>query len=241
MRLLVVGDSIALTLGMGLAVGSQGTYGVTLSNHGTLGCDFDPGTAIRTNGRVGVATNGCALGRGEWPFLAAAVYPQVVALGVGRWEVLDHYWDGRWVHIGEPVRDDHVAADLRYAIAIFNTVGARVVLLTMPYVDPTDRQPDGLPWSEDTPARTRAYNALVERVARADPSEVSVIDVNRMLSPAGIYTATLAGIVVRWQDGVHVTVAGGELLQPQILPVVARLGLQEETFQRKKGGVGSHA
>ena len=55
----------------------------------------------------------------------------------------------------------------------------------MPYVDPSDRQPDGLPWSENTPARVQAYNALVRQVARADPGEVSVIDLNRMLEPDG--------------------------------------------------------
>ena len=75
--------------------------------------------------------------------------PQVVALGLGRWEVTDHLLDGQWVHIGEPAWDDHLTADLQSAIAIFHAFGARVVLLTMPYVDPSDRQPDGLPWPEN--------------------------------------------------------------------------------------------
>jgi hypothetical protein len=227
-RLLVVGDSIALTLGMGLAQGARADYGVTISNHSTLGCDLDPGTEVRTAGKVGPATPGCKDWRAAWSWWAATVHPQVAALGVGRWEVLDHYFDDRWVHIGEPVWDAHVAADLRSAIAIFHDVGARVVLFTMPYVDPAGRQPDGQPWPEDSPARTRAFNALVERVARADPSEVSVVDVNRMLSPHGVYAASLAGVVVRWSDGVHVSLAGGKLLQPEILPAIARIGLQDE-------------
>ncbi|HEY6429463.1 MAG TPA: SGNH hydrolase domain-containing protein [Acidimicrobiales bacterium] len=183
-------------------------------------------------GQGGAGHAGCEDWRGLWPWLAAAEHPQVVALGVGRWEVLDHYWDGHWVHIGERVWDAHVAADLRSAVGIFHTFGARVVLLTMPYVDPAGRQPDGLPWSEDSPARARAFNALVERVARADPGEVSVVDVNRMLSPDGVYTASLAGVVVRWSDGIHVTPAGGQLLQPEILPDIARLGLRDERGSR---------
>jgi hypothetical protein len=226
-RLLVVGDSIALTLGIGLAQGSQQAYGVTVSDHATLGCDLDPGTEVRTLGKLGPATGGCDDWRAQWSALAASTRPQVVAIGVGRWEVLDHYWDGQWVHIGEPVWDDHVTADLQDAIGIFQSFGARVVLLTMPFVDPTDHQPDGLPWSEDSPARTNAYNGVVERVA-AGLSGVSVVNVNHMLSPQGVYTASLAGVAVRWQDGIHVTVAGGELLQPKILPEVAAVGLQEE-------------
>jgi hypothetical protein len=73
---------------------------------------------------VGLATRGCEDWRALWPWLAAAEHPQVVALGVGRWEVLDHYRDDHWVHIGEPVWDAHVAAHLRSAVAIFHTFGA---------------------------------------------------------------------------------------------------------------------
>jgi hypothetical protein len=228
LTLLLVGDSIALTLGIGLAVDSRQSYGVDVSDHATLGCDLDPGTEIETSGQPGPATAGCGLWRALWPFLAAGAHAQVVALGLGRWEVSDHLLNGRWVHIGQPVWDDHVKADLREAISIFHTFGARVVLFTMPYVDPPGRQLDGLPYPEDTPARARAYNALVWQVARAEPHVVSVIDLNKMLSPAGRYTAALDGTVVRWSDGIHITTAGGELLQRQILPAVAHMGLQDE-------------
>jgi hypothetical protein len=107
------------------------------------------------------------------------------------------------------------------------------VLFTMPYVDPSDRQPDGLPWSENTPARTQAYNLLVRQVAASDPGEVSVVDVNRMLSPNGAYTPALDGIAVRSPDGIHVSVAGGEWLQRQILPQIDRIGMEDETVAAK--------
>ena len=38
-RLLIVGDSIAMTLGEGLSVRSASAYGITVSDHATLGCD----------------------------------------------------------------------------------------------------------------------------------------------------------------------------------------------------------
>ena len=227
-RMLILGDSIALTLGMGLADGSRSAYGVTIDDHATLGCDLDPQLAVRMAGVVGPATAGCGAWRSLWPFLTAAEHPQVVALGVGRWEVADHRLDGRWVPVGQPAWDHHLEGDLRAAVAIFHDFGARVVLLTMPYVDPTTRQPGGIPWAENLPARTRAYNAIVWQVARAEPKEVSVIDLNRMLSPDGVYTASVDGVTVRWPDGVHVTTAAGQLLQRQILPSIDRLGLEEE-------------
>ena len=231
-RFLILGDSIALTLGMGLSTGARSAYGVTVDDHATLGCDLDPQLLVRTAGVAGPATAGCDAWRSLWPFLTAAEHPQVVALGVGRWEVSDHRLGGRWVHVGQAAWDRHLTGDLDAAIAIFGEFGAKVVLFTMPYVDPRERQPDGLPWSENDPARVRAFNAVVGRVARDHAGEVSVIDLNRMLSPDGVYTAHVDGVTVRWTDGVHVTAAAGELLQRQILPQIDRIGLDDETAAR---------
>ncbi len=226
-RLLILGDSIAMTLGVGLAVGSQAGYGVTVSDHAALGCDLDPQLEIFTSGAAGPATQGCAQWQGLWPLLGAAEKPQVVAIGLGRWEVTDHLFHGQWAHIGEPAWDAHLTSELQAAVAMFHGIGAKVVLFTMPYIDPSDRQPDGLPWSENAPVRVQAYNALVRQVAGADPGEVEVIDLNRLLSPDGVYTASLDGVDVR-PDGVHISTAGGLLLQREILPEVDRIGVESE-------------
>ncbi len=227
-RLLLLGDSIALTLGKGLSVDARERYGVTVTDDATLGCDLDPQLEVFTSGAAGPATPGCDNWRGLWPFLIAGQRPQVVGLGLGRWEIADHLLGGRWVHIGEPAWDGHLTDDLQSAIAILDSFGAKVVLFTMPYVDPSARQSDGLAWSENTPTRVKAYNALVRQVARTHPGVVSVIDLNRMLSPAGVYTASLSGVQVRSADGIHVSVDGGELLQRQILPAVDRIGTENE-------------
>jgi hypothetical protein len=227
-RVLLLGDSIALTLGIGLEYHAHANYGVTIANHSTLGCDLDPQLEIFTSGKPGPATPGCGEWRALWPFLTAATSPDVVALGLGRWEVSNHFFQGHWVHIGQKVWDDHVMHDLRDAIAIFHIFGAKVILLTMPYINPSDRQANGQPWVENTPGRARLYNQLLQRVARADPGEVSVVDLNRMLSPGGVYTTTVHGVRARWTDGIHITVAGGEYLQRVMLPRLGRLGLSAE-------------
>ena len=232
-RLLLLGDSIALTLGMGLAVNAQQHYGTSVTDDASLGCDLDPQLQVVAAGAVGPATPGCDNWRALWPFLIAGQRPQVVGLGLGRWEITDHLLDGRWVHIGEPVWNDHLASDLQSAIAIFHSFGAKVVLFTMPYVDPSDRQPDGQPWSENTPARVQAYNALVRQVAQTHPGVVSVIDLNKMLSPDGVYTSSLSGVDVRSTDGIHISVGGGELLQRQILPAVDRIGMEDEAARAR--------
>ncbi len=176
---------------------------------------------------------GAPTGAPSGPALIADQRPAVVALGLGRWEATDHLLNGRWVHIGEPSWDGHLTADLQSAITILHSFGAKVVLFTMPYVDPSDRQPDGQPWSENTPARAQAYNALVRQVARTCPKVVSVIDLNRMLSPHGVYAASLSGVDVRSTDGIHISVDGGQLLQRQILPAVDRIGMEDEAAKAR--------
>ena len=226
-RLLLLGDSIALTLGMGLSVDAQQDYGVQVTDEATVGCDLDPQLQVFTSGAPGPATPGCDDWQGLWPFLVAGQRPQVVALGLGRWEIADHLLDGHWVHVGEPAWDGHLTTDLQSAITILHSFGARVVLLTMPYVDPRTRQPDGQPWSENAPARVRAYNTLLRQVAATHPGVVSVLDLNHMLSPDGTYTESVSGVDVRSTDGVHVSLDGGELLRRQILPAVDRIGLED--------------
>jgi hypothetical protein len=54
------------------------------------------------------------------------------------------------------------------------------------------------------------------------------MDLNHMLAPGGAYAATVDGVEVRSSDGIHISPAGGELLQSEILPGIARLGLEAE-------------
>jgi hypothetical protein len=233
LRLLLLGDSIALTLGFGLAEHARANYGVSISNHSTLGCDLDPTTTIITSGQVGPATQGCVLWRALWPFLTAGVHPQVVALGLGRWEISDHLLNGKWVHIGQPVWDAHLAYDLRGTIKIFQTFHAKVVLFTMPFIAPKDRQANGQPYPENTAARTEAYNKVVERVAAGDPHEVSVIDLNHLLDPRGVYTSKVDGVTTRWTDRIHISRTGGEYLESKILPAVDRIALKVDASWAK--------
>jgi hypothetical protein len=231
-KVLLLGDSIALTLGVGLELQSESGYGVEIFNHSTLGCDLDPTLAIITSGKIGLATPGCPEWRGLWPFLTAYVHPAVVVLGVGRWETGYHFFEGHWVNISSPVWADHVASDLRDAVRIFTTFGARVALLNMPYIDPPDRQANGLPFPENTAGFSNDYNAVAARVAAADPSQVSVIPFNRMLDPDGHYTSEVDGVDTRWSDGIHVSTAGGKFLQRDILPLIDRIALRHQHAAR---------
>ena len=85
-RLLILGDSIAMTLGDGALGGRPGAYGVTVTDDATVGCDLDPQLQVLTAGAAGPATPGCDNWRGLWPFLIARQRPRSWpwASGAGR-------------------------------------------------------------------------------------------------------------------------------------------------------------
>jgi peptidoglycan/LPS O-acetylase OafA/YrhL len=224
-RFLLVGDSVAMTLGMGLGVDDISRYGVNELDEGTLGCDLDD-VEVNLNGQVGAATPGCVDWWSTWSGWVSAFHPDVVGLEIGRWEVSDHLYQGRWVHVGDPQWDAHLMDEIDVAVNVFTAGGAKVVLFTMPYMDPSVEAANGTPFSENDPARATAFNQLLEQVAHRRSNQVSVVDLNKMLDPDGRYQSVVDGVTVRTTDGIHITVPGGEWLQPRILPTVAKLGLE---------------
>jgi len=224
-RFMLLGDSMATTLGEGLYVQSKEKWGIDSQfAYTALGCDLDPDLEIHSSGADGPATPGCKDWQTKWPEFVQEDHPQVVALLLGRWEAVDHRYQGQWTHIGEPLWDNHLEAELQQAIDIFTGGGAKVILFTMPYVDPAEA-PDGSTYPENQPSRADAYNALVRRVAAANPNTVTVYDLNKVLDPDGHFTSEVDGVNVRWSDGIHISLTGGLWLRPKILPLVDRLAL----------------
>jgi peptidoglycan/LPS O-acetylase OafA/YrhL len=221
---LLLGDSMALTLGVGLGEDAR-AWGITLDNQGVIGCDLDPQTTVDVMGTVSPAAGGCPHWRSAWAKLIARTDPDVVVVLLGRWECIDRIWQGRWTSVGEPAFDRHLQAELGQVIEIAASHGAKVAMLTLPFIAQTTEQPDGSPWDMNLPARTIAYNADVRRAVAEHPHQATVLNLNRMLDPQGYYTSFIDGIRVRSYDDEHISKAGGELLRSALLPSLVNLGL----------------
>ncbi len=230
---LMVGDSVALTLFMGLSYYSR-NYGVEFvtakgTGQGTqLACDLDPGETIEFEGQRVKASDNCRGWRGDWAKLVRRYDPDVVTVLLGRWEIMNRFYDGHWTHIGDADWNTHLTAELQDMVRVLSSEGASVVLLTMPYSDPPVEASDGSVFPENLPSRVDAYNNLLRRIAWSDPHEVSLIDLNTLLDPDGHYAQEVDGVDVRWPDGVHVSVEGGLLLQHSVLPRLVALGFSHD-------------
>jgi hypothetical protein len=224
-RLLLVGDSEMLTLGEGLKVSSQKKFGVDVINGAVLGCDLDPGMEIFESGQATQVSTNCRHWRTVWPRVARQQHATVVALLIGRWEVFDHFYKHHWTHVGEALWDHHLEDELTEAVKSISATGAKVVLFTAPYVNPPVEAANGSTFPENLPSRVTAYNKLLRAVASREKGLVTVINLNGLVDPHGTYSSTIDHVVIRYNDGIHITLAGGEWLQPKILPEIARLGL----------------
>jgi peptidoglycan/LPS O-acetylase OafA/YrhL len=236
-RVLLFGDSVALTLGIGLSdPPEQSKYGYVLSDQGILGCGVVDGPEVELLGSRDTdppACDGSSLTPGEpaaeqpWPYqwLSALneVKPNVVVLLAGRWEDADRVYKGQWTNILNPVFAAYVKQQLNKASELVTKTGAHMVFLTAPCTDEGE-QPDGAPWPEDSARRLDIYNQLVRQVAAEHPTTDSVVDLYAATCPGGRFTTTIDGVAVRRSDGVHFTIQGGIWLVPKIMPPIVAAG-----------------
>ena len=229
-RMLLVGDSEASFLGFGLGPDST-AHGTFYQGDGVFGCGLLTdttrfhGTYVdgRTGERGGQVPVPCTTQLARWKADVDTLHPDVVLLGEGEYEVRDQLIGGTWVHIGSSAFDSREIEALTRATSVLGSTGATVVLLTAPYYQQLE-QGNGQKWPEDDPVRVDRYNALLRQVAARSDGRVVVADVNARLDPQGHFTTTVDGQVVRFADGIHVTVAGAKLISPWLLDLSARLG-----------------
>ena len=222
-RVLLVGDSSATVLALGFTPTQP--FGVDLETDAVIGCGLVTGGLVANRGTVsdesaGLRTAGryvrCDTWPARWAADVARFHPDVVAVMYGPWEVRDRYLNGRWSHLGQPAPDGRELAALEQAVQVLGAGGARVALLTAPYDDQPE-QADGRPQPADDPARMDRYNQLVRRAAAGAPGQATVVDLGGRLSPGGRFSRTLGTTTARADDGIHVTAAGAQLLEPWLM------------------------
>ena len=206
----VFGDSVAWTLMRYLPA----TPGFHFSDYTTIGCGIARGGPYRSAGETLNQKPECDSWPERWAQRLNYDRPDTVLLMIGRWEVVDRTWHGRWMHVGNDAYDAYLKGELQRALDILSSTGARVVVTTAPYNRRGERS-DGTLYPEDQPGRVQAWNTMLRSVAAQRPN-VSVLDFNAKLNPDGKYTAKINGVRIR-SDGVHPTSEAVQWLTPWLL------------------------
>jgi len=224
-RVLLVGDSMAGSLGAALAAEAP-RYGIQLVNEGHPGCAVTTDSEYRFLLYRNPPGRPCQEGKPSalldlWRTYVARYRPQVVVY-LGRTDLFDQDYDGSWTSIGNPGFDGFFRSQLTAGVRILSSGGAHVVLLTSPYYDSTANS-GGTPVPEDTPGRVTDYDHIIESVAKGS-SAVTVYPLSQVIDPGHTYQGTVDGVAMRCSDGVHFSVAAGQVIAPGLFPELARLG-----------------
>jgi len=167
-KVLLVGDSVAGSLGVGLAALAP-RYGVELVNEGSPGCSLSMDQLIRVLWYTISPGQPCRLGDpgallAQWRRWVDTYNPDVVVY-LARGELFDQELGGTWSDIESTSFDRYLQTRFEEAVRVLGARGARVVLLTTPYYD-SGEQPSGTPWPEDAPDRVSIDNRIILSAAR---------------------------------------------------------------------------
>jgi peptidoglycan/LPS O-acetylase OafA/YrhL len=224
-RVLLVGDSMAGSLGASIAP-EAGRFGVEIINEGHPGCGASSDAKFRFLLYIDSPDKPCELGQpnaliDQWKIWVDEYRPQVVVY-LARVDLMNQDLDGSWTWIGQSSFDRFYSDQLRKGVAVLGSEGARVVVMTAPYSDSTI-QAGGVSVPEDQPDRVKIDDQILKDVA-SSASGVVVYPLGRLVTPQGRYQQDLDGVDVRCEDGVHFSAVAGQVLAPDILPVLSRLG-----------------
>ena len=218
--MLVVGDSVALTVGMGIG-GLARAENLVVSNDGILGC------GILRGGKIFVDTGWFDIGANcqEWPSRWAAdvtfTDAQVVVVLTGTWDMYDRRLDGREIAFGTPgVRSDdprRSPADRRRPL-----VARRAGRASSPRR--TSRRRTTRTRRRSTARRSTAPASTTTtgwsaRRSRSDP-RVDIVDLNGFLAPGGELRRTRDGAPLQ-ADGVHFGPGGRDVVAEWLMPWIS--------------------
>ena len=214
LRVAFAGDSLAL-YDADYTMGTGPNY--FIDDGAAAGCGVTNGAPVipyNAPNTVYVDPPACALWAQQLQWLTSRFHPDVSILEVGYWECQERLFDGSYETIADPSYASYIEDNLIQAVNILHSDGAAVLLATAPLFN--DGTPAGL---------VDDFNQIVQNVANAYSSFVTVYPVYNILDPNGVYSTIVNGVVARTPDGVHLTQAGvTDVLDRSLSDLVSSVG-----------------
>jgi len=205
-RILIVGDSVALTLGRGIERWGA-AHGVEVMNAGRPFCPIARGGRLAAS--FGNAVSACENWPTLWPQQLAEFHPDVVLVLTTVWDLSKRQrdeWGPDFLAPGDPEFDTYVQSEWSEAVHVLSSTGARVGWL----ITPCARDELG-----DAPVRYARHHYLgAVRAAGA-----TTIDLGAFVCPDGRFTDTLQGVSNLRPDGLHFSDPGADVVAGWLGPI----------------------
>lgn len=227
-RVMVVGDSFALSVGLGLENWAKSEAKIGTLNTGLVGCGFGRGGENRGIGLERPWPEDCATREQRLLDQMAVFQPDVVLCAGGMWDVTDRRLEGSttWTHIGEPDYDAYLLGEFQHMTDVLGSTGATVVWATAPEFDPQYNPQTYMgkpPYSEARAGRSDRYNEVLREAMSTRP-DAHVIDLAAWMDeyPGGEFAPDLR------IDGVHFTEESTDLVAEEFLgPELVQIGRED--------------
>ncbi len=216
-RVLVVGDSVAFTMGQGLGRQANDSN-LAVWNQGKIGCGVLRADDVLVDGQWTHQAAACNDWPSTWQSYVDVFEPDAVLLLAGAWDLYDRKVDGRLLAFGSPEADRYAIDEFSSAIDVLSSNGATVMLLTTP-----DYAQRDLGIISAAPRfgvdRIHRLNALYEDVAENAKPRARVVDLN-----AFVRNLTADGGEMQeddvFSDGVHFTQRGADAVAAWLTPML---------------------
>ncbi len=206
----LVGDSVHLSLAMGFE--HQRYLGdVRLTADVRLGC----GVIVDTG------NPNCIGQLQSWFATIRDEDPSIALVGIAKWDVSDLAVDDEILELGTEAYDRAVMVELDRDVALLSAGGARMIVIGLPCMRPTEEIANPFAPLRTDPARVAHLNQLVQTWADGRPN-VAFVDLAAFTCPTGEFQAELDGVEL-FVDGVHFTPDGARLVWSWLVPEIERL------------------
>lgn len=214
-RVLVVGDSLAASLGVGLDRWAQETGAANVWTAALLGCGFVYEGEIKfpgTNGDVPIPPH-CMGVEDGWRRQIDEFDPDVVVVLTTLWDIAPRHlpeWDGH-LRPGDAAFDAFLLDRYRTALGIFTSRGARVVWF------------DGLCWGGEVGTSIAHLNdVILPQLQQEHPDQMEIYGFADLVCQDGEIPDELGGVADPFPDDVHLSPDAAHWVATQIAPVLTR-------------------
>ncbi|MBI2705638.1 MAG: acyltransferase family protein [Actinobacteria bacterium] len=170
-RTLVVGDSAALGLGLGMGKYAEQTKAMNVGSVAQIGCGIGRGGSRKNKDLTEAVPKECQTWETDWPKAIQQDKPDVLVVLDNLWDTTDRQLDGdkTWRAPGDPKYDAYLTGEFSRAADVLHMNGQPVVWLTAPPIDLGRTDNPNKSYPVEKPERMQRVNEIIREVAKTRP------------------------------------------------------------------------